>query len=118
MNPSPTPKPWRLDCPAFLRASKTGQTKRLESDLYGRALNERFRNHASPDMTFIWFRFGFLKRSFSASAHPLTIGINRLRLKIEPVWRHSIRMLSDWTPYPLTRRKAFDGYAPRREKKR
>ena len=118
MNPSPALKPWRLDCPAFLRASKTGQTKRLESDLYGRALNECSRNHAPPDTPFIGFRSGFLERSFSASAHPLTIGINRLRLKIEPVWWHSIRMLSDWTPYPLTQRKDFCGYSPCREKKR
>ena len=121
MNPSPPPNPRRLDCPAFLRTSKTGQTKRLESDLYGRALNERSRNHASPDTPFIGFRSGFgnarsvLHASFT---HMLHIGINRLRLKIEPVWRHSIRMLSDWTPYPLTQRKAFDGYAPRRKKKR
>ena len=31
----------RLDCPAFLRALETGQTKRLEVNLNGYALNSR-----------------------------------------------------------------------------
>jgi hypothetical protein len=34
----------RFDWPAFLRASETSQTKRLEMNLCGRALNARFQN--------------------------------------------------------------------------
>jgi hypothetical protein len=33
---------WRLDCPVFLRALKTGQTKRRDTHLDGDALNVRF----------------------------------------------------------------------------
>jgi hypothetical protein len=38
----------RFDCPAFRRALETGQTNRCNRNLYGRAINGRFLNSATP----------------------------------------------------------------------
>ena len=83
---------------------ETMQTKRLPMNLYGRALNERSRNQSGTKRKTYRVERGFwnarsvLHASFT---HMLHIGINRLRLKIEQVWRHSIRMLSGTDALPL-----------------